>query len=138
EAPDWHLVIAGNPEDVALAERIRARIRQLGLADRVSLPGMLVDGAKVALLRRTSLFVQPSLHENFGISVAEALLFDLPCVVSDGVALATEIEQGGAGLRCEPRAEPLAAAMQRLMLDQDQRTQMAGRAGALAARFSPE
>jgi glycosyltransferase involved in cell wall biosynthesis len=49
-------------------------------------------------LKRTTVFVQPSAHENFGASIAEALLFGKACIVSDGVGLSEDIALEKAGL----------------------------------------
>ncbi|HPF40651.1 MAG TPA: glycosyltransferase [Phycisphaerae bacterium] len=138
DAPDWCLVIGGNPEDTALAERLRRMADELGVAERVCLPGMLVGEVKVAALQRASLFVQPSLHENFGVAAAEALQFGLPCVASDGVALADDIEAADAGVRCGTDATSMAAALLRLMRDSGGRERMGPNAQALAERFRPE
>ncbi|MCB9853100.1 MAG: glycosyltransferase [Phycisphaerales bacterium] len=137
DAPSWSLVIAGNPEDAELARRLRRMTVDLGLERRVVIPGMLVGGVKVAALRRADLFVQPSLHENFGVSTAEALLFGVPCVASDGVALATDIEAAKAGLECSTQSDSIAAALRTLMLDAEMRKTMAANAGELANRFRP-
>src|SRR5262249_49821647 len=62
--PNWHLVLAGPHEDQTLVQSLRQQIQSLGLAERVTLPGMLRDGVKVAALRRAGVFAQPSSHEN--------------------------------------------------------------------------
>lgn len=138
EAPTWHLMIAGNPEDAELALDLRRMVTAYGLDGRVSLPGMLVGGVKVAALRRADLFVQPSLHENFGVSAAEALLFGLPCVVSNGVALGDDIETANAGAQCGTTSDSIGAALRRLMCDDNERRRMSANAQLLARRFRPE
>ena len=89
--PGWHLILAGPYEDREILGRLQRRIQEAGLARRVSLPGLVTAGLKAACFNRAEIFAQPSLHENFGMSVAEALLLGVPCIVSDGVALAEDI-----------------------------------------------
>jgi glycosyltransferase involved in cell wall biosynthesis len=48
-----------------LAARVPPRIR-------VDFPGHLTGGRKAALLRRADLFVSPSVHESYGLAIAEA------------------------------------------------------------------
>ncbi len=136
--PEWHLVIAGPHEDASISAALRRRIDETGLARRVWLPGLVRRGAKAALLRRAALYVQPSAHENFGMSVAEAMLFGIPCVVTQGVALADAVEASGAGLVCAPRADSIAAALRRMMCDADLRHRSGQAALRLAERFTPQ
>lgn len=138
DLPEWHLVIAGPHEDASITAALRRRIDETGLDRRVWLPGLVRGGAKAALLRRAALYVQPSTHENFGMSVAEAMLFGIPCVVTRGVALADDVEAAGAGLVCAPRPESLAVALRKMMSDADLRRRSGEAALRLAERFTPQ
>src|SRR5262249_14364813 len=102
--PDWVMVLAGPHEDLALTARLMQSVQQAGLGGRVLMPGMISGQAKAALLRGTGIYVQASVHENFCVSVAEAMRFGIPCIVSKEVALADEIESAQAGLVCEGTA----------------------------------
>ena len=95
---NWHLTCAGSLErDPATVERVRASVRHEGLEDRVSLAGELGADALEACYDRADVFVLATLHETYGMSVAEALAHGLPVVstrtgaipglVSDGAAV---------------------------------------------------
>jgi glycosyltransferase involved in cell wall biosynthesis len=129
--PDAHLVIAG-PDDEGIGNRLRARIRKLGLSDRVSLLGLVTGPAKTALLQQSHLFVLPSYDENFAVAVVEAMAAGLPVVVTRGVALHREIESAGAGLVVPATISATAAAMHRLLSDPAMSSSM-GRSGQALA-----
>jgi glycosyltransferase involved in cell wall biosynthesis len=62
-----------------------------------------------ALFRKACLFVLPSLYEPFGIAPLEAMLHELPCVVTDGWALREYVTPGVNGaLVAKGDAESLA------------------------------
>jgi len=67
-----------------------------------------VGGPKLAqLLRDCSLFVMPSLYEPFGIAPLEAMVHQLPCVVTDDWALKEMVVRGETGehVECGDAAE---------------------------------
>ncbi len=140
--PDWQLVIAGPHEDEQIIASLRERIEAGDLERRVWLPGMVRGAAKSALLGRTQLYAFASSDENFGISVAEAMLFGLPCVVSAGVALAADIERAGAGMVVPGDADcfvdSFAGAMRAMMSDAEQRRRCGQAARDLARTYLPE
>jgi glycosyltransferase involved in cell wall biosynthesis len=84
------------------------------MKDSVHLPGMVTGKQKAALLKTADVFVCPSEHENFGLSVAEALLFGKPCIVNKGVALSEEIEEFSAGLVFNDSKEELKKSIETL------------------------
>jgi len=70
--PDLALVVAGSTKD-SYAEQIRRRAAELGLADRVCLPGRVTEGERVWLYRHCAALVFPSLAEGFGLPLIEAM-----------------------------------------------------------------
>ncbi len=77
----WRLVIAG--AGAAAYERsITARIATLGLTGVVALHGAVDDSTKWPLYEASDLFILPSLSENFGTVVAEALASGLPVITT--------------------------------------------------------
>lgn len=82
EIPDWHLEIAG-PDDNEYGRQYRAFVQTHSL-QRVRFLGPLYGEEKDLAYRRASLFVLPTLDENFGLTVAEALVRETPAIVSHG------------------------------------------------------
>jgi glycosyltransferase involved in cell wall biosynthesis len=74
--PDVNFVLAGAWQDSAV-DHLRAIA-----TPNVTLTGWLSDEALGDYYRRASVYVQPSLHEGFGLSVAEAMLAGCVPVVS--------------------------------------------------------
>ena len=80
----WNLTIAGDEQaDAAYTAKIRKRIIQSGFEDRVRLAGTLPVEQLETLYRNADIFVFPTLHESYGISLAEALSFGVPFVAFD-------------------------------------------------------
>jgi glycosyltransferase involved in cell wall biosynthesis len=92
-----HLVIAG-PDETGWATSLRAQAQAAGVAQRISLPGMLQGELKWGAFHASDVFVLPSHQENFGVAVAEALGCGLPALISDKVNVWREIEADGAGM----------------------------------------
>jgi glycosyltransferase involved in cell wall biosynthesis len=95
--PNLHLIIAG-PDQTGWANRLKELARDLGVAERVSFPGMLRDEMKWGAFYSAEAFVLPSHQENFGIAVAEALGCGVPALISDKVNIWREILSREAGL----------------------------------------
>ena len=94
---NWHLTCAGSLErDPATVERVRATVRREGLEDRVSLAGELGADALEACYNRADVFVLATLHETYGMAVAEALAHGLP-VISTRTGAIPELVAEGAG-----------------------------------------
>jgi glycosyltransferase involved in cell wall biosynthesis len=73
--PDWDLRILG---DGGLRPKLAALINELGVSDRVFMPGTIKKIAQEYI--SAQLFVQPSLYESYGLTTAEALSYGLPVV----------------------------------------------------------
>ncbi len=96
ESPDLHLVVAG-PDHSELSPKLQARAAALGIADRISWPGMLRGDQKWGAFYAAEAYLLPSHQENFGIAVAEALGCGLPVLISNKVNIWREIEAAQAG-----------------------------------------
>jgi glycosyltransferase involved in cell wall biosynthesis len=93
----WHLVMAG-PDETGVSVGLKSLAAELGIADRVSWPGMLRGDLKWGAFYCAEAFVLPSHQENFGIAVAEALSCSLPVLISDKVNIWREIQSDESGL----------------------------------------
>jgi glycosyltransferase involved in cell wall biosynthesis len=75
--PAARIVIAGVGDD---QDRLAAKARSLGLADRVILTGFVSEATLAELYRRCSVFVMPSRGEGFGLVYLEAMRAGRPCI----------------------------------------------------------
>jgi glycosyltransferase involved in cell wall biosynthesis len=78
--PNAHLLVIGDGPD---AVAIRQRAVELGVAERVHLPGQVSDQDKYAALAIADAFVSTSQHEGFGLVFLEAMACGLPIVCYD-------------------------------------------------------
>jgi glycosyltransferase involved in cell wall biosynthesis len=107
-SPDAQLMIAGDG-DLAYVSELRVRAERLG--GSVNFLGYAEGVAKRKLLADADLFVLPSLHENFGIAVLEAVASGLPVVVTPEVQLSHFIKEHSLGLVSQRSPEGLAHAI---------------------------
>jgi glycosyltransferase involved in cell wall biosynthesis len=130
--PGVPLVIGGSGEAAYTAE-LQRLASTLGLDGRVEFLGHLDDAAKWREYRRASLFVLPSLSENFANVVLEAMAAGCPALVSPGVGLAETVARHECG-RVVEREPPAIAAAVRELLDQPELRARMGKNGMAAAR----
>jgi glycosyltransferase involved in cell wall biosynthesis len=105
--PEARLVIAGN--DLGSGRELRRLARSLGIASRVSFPGLLEGPRRLSALRDADLVVNPAVDEVFGLVTVEALLCGTPVVVADDCG-APEIYQRTASARVIRAEDPAALA----------------------------
>ncbi|MEQ1687648.1 MAG: glycosyltransferase [Sphingopyxis sp.] len=133
DASDVRLVIAGNDEDGDLAA-VRRAVADHHLEARVTIVDRSVAGEeKAALFADCAAFILPSLSENFGNVVVEAMAAGAPVIVTDGCGVADVVRAAGCGLVCAPDAASLAEAITATFAD-PQAMRIAGLAGQRYAR----
>lgn len=125
-----HLLMAG-PDQTGLVAKLQVQAQRLGIADRITWPGMLQDNIKWGAFYASEAFVLPSHQENFGIAVAEAMGCGLPVLISDKVNIWREIEADGAGIVNADTVEGTEKTLRQwLTLDAEGRQKMAEQAKA--------
>jgi glycosyltransferase involved in cell wall biosynthesis len=108
-------VIGGDGEE---AERLRRRIGELGLADRVSLAGRLTEAELLGHLARCRAVCFPPVEEDYGFVTVEAFASAKPVITChDSGGPAELVRDGETGLVSAPTAAGIAAAIRRLMDD---------------------
>jgi glycosyltransferase involved in cell wall biosynthesis len=135
------LIFAGPADPADYAEVLRARARELGLAENLHLLGMVGGPEKVSLYQAADIYVQPSIHENFGLSLVESLAAGTPIITAKGVNIWPELHASGGALVVENSLYPqptddeaeLRLALASLLADASKRAAMgaAGRRWAL-------
>ncbi len=98
DKPDLSLVIAGSGDE-KYVNGLRALAE--GCSASISFIGGITGCDKVKLFKKSGFFALPSLQENFGITVAEAMAAGAVPVISDAVALAKIVADHHAGFVSE-------------------------------------
>jgi len=129
------LVIAGGKG--WLYDEIFARVKELGLEDKVFFPGFVADEDLPALYNLAELFVFPSLYEGFGLPPLEAMACGTPVVTSDRPSLPEVVGEAGFMVEATDN-EALAKAMEQVLTDEDLRREMREKGLRQAAKFTWE
>jgi glycosyltransferase involved in cell wall biosynthesis len=111
--------------------RFRSWLRRLRSSGRnVQAPAKFGDDALWHAYSRAAFTVFPSLHEGFGLPIAESLSYGVPCITSDHGSMA-EIADGGGCILVDPRDDSeIVAAMRVLLTDPLERERLATEARA--------
>lgn len=111
--PPMRLVVAGTGPEAGPMRRLAD---ELGVGERVELPGQLSRVALRDLYARSHAFVLPSERESFGIAALEARVAGLPVVAMMASGVRDFVRQGVDGLLARDDAE-LSRHISRLTLD---------------------
>jgi glycosyltransferase involved in cell wall biosynthesis len=136
--PAARLIIAGEGASDYGAE-LRVRAAALGDdAGSVTFAGFVRGADKAACLAAARVCVLPSLHENFGIVVLDAVAAGVPIIVTHGVQLAPWVARRDVGLVIERSVAGVAEAVGRALADASLHDRVAHcGAAAVAADFAP-
>lgn len=114
------LALVGPEAGEGFVSRIESIAAELGVVDRIRLPGPARGAEKEAWFAQSSIFALPSHIEGQPISILEAMAAGLPVVASRVGAIPTMIESERSGLLVDPGdVEGLAGAIDRLLGDAD-------------------
>lgn len=116
------------------SEPLLETIVSSGVADRILRLGYVASDDLPALLSGAGLFVYPSLEEGFGFPPLEAMACGTPTVATETTSL-TENLRGAAELVPATDVGALAAAMERMLLDDGLRAERRSQGLERAARF---
>ncbi|HVR47747.1 MAG TPA: glycosyltransferase family 1 protein [Candidatus Binatia bacterium] len=126
-------VVAVGPHTPYAAE-CAALAQQVGVTDRIEMPGYVARGALLALYRECAVVAVPSRYEGFGYAAAQALCAGAPCIVSDRSSL-PEIAAGDAPVVAADDVDAWVAALEPALRGDDDGRARGVRAQAIA-RFS--
>jgi glycosyltransferase involved in cell wall biosynthesis len=112
--PNWHATIAGD----GYVEMARDKVLEMGLADRIAVPGWVSTEAVAQLLASADILVLPSHEENLPISVIEGMASGLAIVATPVGAVSDIVIDGETGLLVPVNdAAALSEALSRLVRD---------------------
>ena len=133
--PQARLHIVGSPLGERYGPALEGFVHDLGLDDAVDLPGSLSPAALEAYWRAADVYVSASDHEGFCVPIVEAMGHGVPVVAFGAAAVPETVD--GAGLAL-PTKEPLrfAAAIARVLADEDLRRRLGDAARRRAEEFS--
>lgn len=130
--PGWRLEFAGKDLEDTPTRRIQALAREHGLEDRILLLGERAD--ILPLLRRSSIYVQPSFEEALGLALQEAMACGCAVIGTRIGGIPELIENPALGILVEAGDVPqLADALESLIIDAARREHM-GRAASAFIR----
>jgi len=136
--PGVRLVVAGEGEERQSYQQLA---RELGVADRVHLLGALPHEQSVQLYGAADLFVFPTKNETFGISAVEAVLLELPTIVTDLAVLNEVLRVDGRSLVGFVRQDDVSAwqsAITTWLERPPPRSELAAFGAGIERKYSPE
>jgi len=125
ESEKWYLTIVGNG---SLKQEYEAKVRDLGLADRVCFTCGIDNNELAEFYRNSDFFVFPSIDrsEAFGLVALEAQASGIPVVASDLDGVRTVVNDRRTGLLVEPNnSTDLAEKIKLMLKNSDVRDQFA-------------
>lgn len=123
------IVGTGVPAEV---HSLKVRVQQAGLSDRVVFIGWLEGADRTGAYLASDVFALPSDNENFGIAVVEAMLMDVPVIVSDQVYISDDLKQADAAIVAGRTAVEVAEAIRTIRDQPHESAAMGQRGHALA------
>ncbi|MBI5863420.1 MAG: glycosyltransferase family 4 protein [Planctomycetes bacterium] len=133
------LRLAGPDAEPDYAARVRARVEELGIADRVKFLGNLTSSQLRAEMAAASVFALVSLEEGAPMTIEEAMAIGVPVLASNRCGMPYMLRDGESGYLVDPASdEDIAWRLGQLLSDQNLRTHMGivGR-GIAEERFHP-
>jgi glycosyltransferase involved in cell wall biosynthesis len=132
--PEYKLIIAG-PDNEGYLKTIQNLCLQLHIQENVLFVGELEGDIKWNAYLHADLFALTSYSENFGMTVAEAMMLKCPVLISEKVGLAEHVEKHNLGWVCKIEVEDIRNKIQAALSSQETRDKRAVSAYAYASKF---
>jgi glycosyltransferase involved in cell wall biosynthesis len=121
--PAARLHLVGSPLGETYEPALHAFIAEVGLTDAVHFPGSVSGAELEAYFQAADVFVCASDHEGFCVPIAEAMGHGVP-IVAYGVTAVPETVAGAGLLLPDKSAVPFAAAVARVLSDDELRSRL--------------
>ena len=79
---EWELHIAGNSDPKEYIHTLETMVSSLNLSETIKFVGPITGEAKMRKYQDSNLFILPTLNENFGNVVAEAMMCECPVITT--------------------------------------------------------
>jgi len=133
--PWLKFVIAGRKLDGF--DEVISEVTKLGLANNFIFPGKVSNEEKLEYFRRSLVYLQPTLHEGFGIPPLEAMTCGVPVVASNASSIPEVV--GDATLLFDPyNVEEMSASIYKVLTDEQLRNDLVKRGFERVKYFSWE
>ena len=136
EIPDARLAIAGGGHPPSCTNQVRQWVAQAGIQEKTVLTGLLDEKEKLEALSDCDVLVLPSVAENFGFAMFEAMASARAVVCSDTLNYAGEVSRSGSGVVAERTPASFAAAIGHLLSNADERATMGRNGQRFAGNYS--
>lgn len=131
--PGAQVVLVGDGPD---RRRLERRVQHQGLTGRVHITGFLDHDRIPAVLAHLDVMVLPSVYEELGSVLLEAMRVGVPIVATRVGGIPEVIEHRRTGTLVEPNSPyGLASAIDELLVDRERAADLAKAAKAAAARY---
>ena len=132
--PNAQLIIAGWGSEAPLVTDVvmRSKTRR-----KIHIFGPVTESEKKTLLAKSWVFVSPSLHEGWGISIIETNLLKTPTVSFNVPGLSDSIKNGYNGFVCEDKKD-MVNVLNKLLTDREKREELSSNARIWAQQFTWE
>ncbi|MCJ0904088.1 glycosyltransferase [Rhodococcus sp. ARC_M6] len=120
--------------DEGEADAVVSLIENSGHHDFIRYEGPLPFSGSTERYRQASIYVLPSVHEPFPMTVLEAMSAGLPVVVTDTCGVAPVIQEGRCGIVVDDSTEALSSAISFLLDNPDKASAMGERGRDIARR----
>jgi len=131
--PEYKLIIAG-PDNEGYLKYIQNLCHELDIQENVLFVGELEGDVKWNAYKHADLFALTSYSENFGMTVAEAMMLKCPILISEKVGLAEHVEKHNLGWVCKIEVKDIQDKIQAALSSQEIRDKRAVSAYAYASK----
>ena len=136
EMPDARLVIAGSGHPRSFEHQVREWVSQAGITNATAFTGLLDQHDRDAALADCDMLVLPSIAENFGHVLFEAMASAKPVICSETVNYAGEVRRNETGLVVPRTVDAFSDGMLRLLREPGLRARLGENGRRASKAFS--